>query len=254
MVSLCLSLLVIQCERDNTNNSKANTKSLITPIQSPGHRKYLILSTGSTAPFSNTNNTGILDQIVIEAFTRVGKKVVIDQLPSERAITNANEGITDGEMNRVGGLNKKYPNLIQVMEKNFNFNFVAFSKRKDIRIKNWQSLRPYYIGLITGWKIYEKNTTGFPHVTKVKTPMALYDLLDSDRVDIILYRDIEGLEIIKRGKNKGKYKGIHIIQPPLAVKPMFMYLNKKHKNLVPKLIAALKEMKQDGTYKRLFDK
>ncbi len=246
MVLFCL--FIIQCERDKTNID--NTKSSTTPIQPQGHRKHLILSTGASSPISNSKNTGIVDQIVIEAFARVGKEVVIDRLPAERGITSANEGLTDGEMNRVGGLSRKYPNLVQVMEKNLDFNFVAFSKLKNISINNWQSLKPYRLGIIIGWKIYEKNTLGFPHLIKVKNPWILFKLLDLDRVDIILYRDMEGLEII----NKHKYKGIHIIRPPLAVKQMFIYLNKKHKILVPKLTDALKEMKQDGTYKRIISK
>ena len=32
-----------------------------------------------------------------------------------------------------------------------------------------------------------------------------------------------------------------------------MYLNKKHEALVPKLAAALKSMKDDGTYQKLFN-
>ena len=34
---------------------------------------------------------------------------------------------------------------------------------------------------------------------------------------------------------------------------MYMYLNKSHENLLPKLVEALREMKKDGAYKKIYD-
>jgi len=40
----------------------------------------------------------------------------------------------------------------------------------------------------------------------------------------------------------------------LATKEMFIYLNKKHELLVPRLAKALGAMKQDGSYQKMFNK
>jgi polar amino acid transport system substrate-binding protein len=45
---------------------------------------------------------------------------------------------------------------------------------------------------------------------------------------------------------------VTIAQPSLASREMFLYLNKKHEKLVPKLATALKEMKLDGSYYAIF--
>ena len=42
-------------------------------------------------------------------------------------------------------------------------------------------------------------------------------------------------------------------EPPLASVDMYMYMHKEHAHLVPKLAQALKDMKADGTYRKIFD-
>ncbi|GMT49719.1 MAG: hypothetical protein IEMM0008_1258 [bacterium] len=201
-------------------------------------------------PFSNPEQTGFLDQLVKEAFRRNNLEIVIVRHTAERAITNANEGIDDGDLARIGDITRLYPNLIQVPETLIDFAFVAFSKNKHIKMKNWDSLKPYSVGIITGWKILEENTLGVKYRTKVKTPKLLFKLLENDRVDIVLYDRIQGLELIKK---KG-YHNIHLLENPLDIKKTYLYLNKKHKDLVPKINKAFVSMKKDGTYKSLFDK
>ncbi len=201
-------------------------------------------------PFSNPEQTGFLDQLVKEAFRRNNLEIVIVRHSAERAITNANEGIDDGDLARIGGITRLYPNLIQVPETLVDFAFVAFTKKINIRIKNWDSLKPYSVGIITGWKILEENTLEVKHRTKVKTPKLLFKLLKNNRADIVLYDRIQGLELIKAKE----YHDIHLLEKPLDIKKTYLYLNKKHKDLVPKINKAFVNMKKDGTYKSLFDK
>ena len=44
-----------------------------------------------------------------------------------------------------------------------------------------------------------------------------------------------------------------LLEPPLASTEMFIYLHRKHAPLAGKLAAALAAMKQDGSYRRIFD-
>ena len=46
-------------------------------------------------------------------------------------------------------------------------------------------------------------------------------------------------------------KNIQMRKPALASKEMFMYLHKKHVVLIPKISAALLEMKKDGSYRKI---
>jgi len=208
--------------------------------------KKFTLGSSFTPPLTSTEQTGMLDQIMKEAFSRLGLSVSVIKLPSQRALTNANIGIDDGDILRIKGMEKYYPNLVPIPEKIMDFQFVAFTYRQDITIQNWESLKPYQIGLITGWKILEKNTEKFM-VTKVENAMHLFELLAKKRVDLILYERLEGLALLK----SLKMEEVTVLTPPLAQREMFTYLHKKHAKLAVQLATILQKMKQDGSYETL---
>ena len=74
-------------------------------------------------------------------------------------------------------------------------------------------------------------------------------MLERDRVDIILYSRWNGRYIIR----KRNLTGIQILEPALAKREMYMYLNKKHLSLVGPLNEELKKLKSTGEYDRLFE-
>lgn len=207
----------------------------------------LILNTFAGPPLSNSEGTGFYDLVLKEAFNRAGHEIEIIQLPAERSLTNANEGITDGDFVRISGLESIYPNLVQVPEKITDFEFVAFTKHIDIPIKGWESLQPYHVAIVRGWKILEKNIAPSPSLIRVKNQYLLFSLLANDRTDIVVYSRFEGYDLI----NQHKIQGITALEPPLAVREMYLYLNKKHSSLIPLIETNLKEMKRDGTFDKI---
>ena len=210
-------------------------------------QQSIVLNTANEPPNSTKDYTGINDLVLKEAFRRIGYDLTIIRLPSERALINANDGVEDGNFARVEGLSSIYPNLIQVPEEITRFEFVMFSKKSGVVIKDWKGLKPFHVGIVTGWKILETNITGTKSLTKVKDGAALFNLLKAGRVEIIVYDKRQGLALLR---DLGM-KNIYIIEPPLAVKGMFVSLHQKHKELAPKLAAAIRGMKKDGTYKRI---
>jgi polar amino acid transport system substrate-binding protein len=76
----------------------------------------IVLNTTGNAPLNTPDQQGFVDLVATEAFRRIGVTVKTVKLPAERGLINANQGIHDGEMLRVGGLEKIYPNLIMVPE------------------------------------------------------------------------------------------------------------------------------------------
>lgn len=188
----------------------------------------------------------MLDLLIKEAFRRNGLKAEIVFNPTRRSIVDVDAGLADGELNRIAGMELNYPNLVRVPEANMTMHFVAFSKR-DYPIKSWESLKKLQIGIVSGWKILERNTAGFPNVKRVPTETELFNMLQKDRIDVALYAKLTGYEqLSERG-----FTDIRHLEPPLASKEMFLYLNKKHEGLVGSIAAALKKMKQDGTYDRI---
>ncbi len=157
---------------------------------------------------------------------------------------------------RVGGASEKWTNLIQVPGTVYQFDFVAFTRDLsnadlDVEGKGWGSLTPYRVAVPKGWVetgnyVNEDNTTTLERIT---SPPKLFMTLRRKKTDLIIYERLMGYEIIK----KLQLKNVHVLEPPLSSKEMFLYIHNKHADLVPKLVKALEEMKADGTFRKLVD-
>ncbi len=211
--------------------------------------KILYLNTALTYPLSTATQTGFVDRLVQQALERLGYRLHISHLPAERALINANAGIDDGDLLRIGGLSTLYPNLVQVPEKVIDMDFVAFTRQRQLRIDGWASLPGHAVAIINGWKILEQNIPPETRPDKVKNARQLFTLLLKDRADLVLYSRWAGLGFLSRNQ----IHGIKILEPPLAKRAMFVYLNKKHRELVPRLAASLRQLKADGSYQRIFE-
>ena len=44
-----------------------------------------------------------------------------------------------------------------------------------------------------------------------------------------------------------------VLEPPFVEGDWFLYLNKKHAALVPRIAAEIKRMREDGTHQRIFE-
>ena len=200
-------------------------------------------------PMANPDFTGFEELLAKEVYKRIGIAIALSHVPSERVLRNANEGIDDAILSRVGGMDTLYPNLVQFREKVMDREYVAFTTRDDITISGWHSLKPYDVAFINGWKIFGRNVGDAKSVTRVRTPEQLFLLLEHGRADVVLISRWAGLQQIK---DLG-LTNVRMVEPPLATRGNYFYTNKKHAALVPRASAALKAMKEDGTYQRIFE-
>lgn len=205
-------------------------------------RQTVVLCTIDAPPVTTVAHDGVLDDILREAVRRAGGKLRMVIAPSERGLVNANNGAVDGVSNRIAGLEKAYPNLVRVAEPNLAYEFTAFAKR-PLAVKDWSDLAPLRVGLITGWKILEENVRA-AQIIRADEPGQLFELLAADRVDVVLYERRLGLHHVAAHG----IKGVHALEPALARRDMHVYLNARHAALAPRLAAALREMKADGSY------
>ncbi len=204
----------------------------------------LRLNTGVGAPYVTPDRQGFLDLLVAEMFGRTGRAAEMQVYPSaERALLNANSGLDDGDALRVRGLEAIYPNLVRVDETLLSNDFVAYSLRHDFPVGGFEALRPYAIGIIVGWKIFEKNLADGYDVTAVQDPRQLFTLLANGRTDLVLFEGWQG-----RWLARDMGLPVKVLQPPLVTTEMFLYLNARHADLAPRAAEALRAMKRDGTY------
>lgn len=209
----------------------------------------LRLNTGVGAPYIQENKKGFLDLLVPEVFRRLGVTAeAVGYTASERANMNANSGVDDGVAMRVRGLEVNFPNLIRVDEKVIDNDFVAYSIRHRLSTTGFDSLKPYQVGYISGWVVFEKRLDSSYALTPAQDADQLFNLLANDRADIVLFERWQGNWLIRERRLPAK-----LLLPPLVSTEMFMYLNKKHAHLVEPAARALRAMKADGTYRRIFE-
>jgi polar amino acid transport system substrate-binding protein len=69
--------------------------------------------------------------------------------------------------------------------------------------------------------------------------------LKQNRVDIVIAERWQGLR-------QARKLGLPAIaqEPPLRTTDMYIYMNKRHADTVPRLAAAMQQMKKDGSYQR----
>lgn len=207
----------------------------------------LRLNSGVGAPYFQADKKGFLDLLVPEVFRRLGvDAIAVQYAASERAMINANDGLDDGVALRIRGLEKTYPNLVLVDEKIIDNDFVAYSRHAPFATTGFDTLKGRQVGYITGWKIFESNLLPATPVTRVGTAEQLFNLLVSDRADLILFERWQGNHILRE-------RGIEAtaLSPPLATTEMYMYLHKKHAHLAQPAARALRAMKADGAWRRI---
>jgi polar amino acid transport system substrate-binding protein len=207
----------------------------------------LVINDTNEPPFTTKDGTGFLDAVAGEVFRRAGVRLRLTKQPAERGLLNANAGIEDGDLTRIAGLEAQYPNLVRVPEKLIDWQFAAFGKNAALPA-TWETLRTRPVGHIRGWKIYEQQLAGAPNVVTAEDPAQLFRQLQLDRIEVALYERWQGLSLIREQGMPDN----HVLEPLLARREMFIYLHKRHAALAPRLAAALRAIKAEGLYDRLY--
>ncbi len=212
-------------------------------------RETLKISSAVFPPFTTENYDGFEERLVSEMYDRIGYDVDFRRLSGQRALKMVEQGRIDSTTMRVIGIVKNFKNMIQMTEPMFERDFVVFSKNRNLPIQNWDSLEPYSIAYMNGWKILDYNVKKYQSKKIAKKATQLFQFLVNDRVDLVIFARYSGLQILQ---NLG-ITDVYVVGKPLATKGMSLMLNKKHADLVPKLDNTLRAMKQDGSYQKIFD-
>lgn len=203
----------------------------------------LRLSSGMASPLLRETNDGMMDLVMNEVFSRTPMEYQkMDVLP-ERGLQLANEGVTDGELGRLGLVADLYPNLIKVPEPIFRLKVAGVYTDPNISITSLEEFGNYRVGYVRGRKNAEKLFAGFPEFEVVKTPENLLRMLALGRIDVAFFEVTTAFDLAKVNEIETLYMSDYRIE-----RDLFLFLNVKHTALVGVLDMAIKEMKADGTY------
>lgn len=201
-------------------------------------------------PYSRSDGRGILEELLSEALERLGMEARFARVPAERALLEAQQGIADGVVARVEGMEAMYPSLVIVPSATIpERDFVAFTLDPGINIDEWEDLGAYSFAYVRGWKIVEEHTAGYLGAIPVATTELAFRLLRQGRADVVINARLDGLAAVARmGLSR-----VTVQEPPLARMSLYPYLNARHRELAPLLAEALEEMKRDGTFDVIYE-
>jgi len=200
----------------------------------------------------NASQKTLIKNFLDELFVRLDIDYILQELPPERALKNANMGLDDGDAVRVFEVGEMFPNLLRVNDHLFSANFSAFYINQEITIKNVEDMKYRTIGIVNGAKIVQSfvKKHEFKDVKKA---------LDSEQVlRALLHEDVE-IIISNRRPLLTHAKKMHLEnfiiehKPSLIQKKMYLYMHKKHKDLVPIIEKELHKMKEDGSYAKIMN-
>lgn len=207
----------------------------------------LVLSSGMHEPWTNAEGTGFTNIFVAELFARLGLKAQVTFNPAAaRALQLADDGTDDGLAARIAGLEKDFPNLVRVPEPIFVNDFVAAAITPSAEVRRWDDLRPHSVAYILGWQVFDHNVPPVRELTHAKDSKQLMGLLKSGRAEFILH---ERWQAEWQAREQGV--ALAVQEPPLVSTPMYMYLHRRHADLVPRVAAELAAMKAQGRAKAI---
>lgn len=191
----------------------------------------------------------VTQPILIEAYKRLGIDVSFEYYPAKRSLHLANEGkYFDGELHRIKGLEKRYPNLVYVPVVIFRLEAIVISKKVRFKVDGWESVRPFMIGIRRG-VIFALNGTRDMNRTILNSNERLFSMLNGNRFDIIIASRINASKFFAEEKNKK----LMVLEPPIESYNMYHYLNKKNAHLLPKLTKVLQDMENEGLIQKYKD-
>ncbi len=220
---------------------------------------FLFIAPAVAAPTSMTFTTGdarsdgrtkAMEELLTVCFKRLGIQIEVIPMPSERSLYNANAGTQDGNFLRTDGISKSYPNLIKVPEPFFVNTIVAFSHNKNIKINGWESLLPYRVAWVNGWKNCERELSTAKSVSRIRSEKALFLFLEKKRADVGVFGLHTGTAVL----NKLNITSVYPLSPPIVVSNLYLYVNKKHESMIPQIVKTIQEMKLEGTFENVINK
>ena len=188
--------------------------------------------------------------LATEVGRRSGVEIEIVALPAKRAFRLLKKGLIDGDWSRVDGYGTEIPRLIKIPEPIASHPYLAYTANEEIVISGWESLKPYRVAYLRGWKVVELNLQPFHNnLFPVSNNESGFRFIAAGRADVFINIPFIAKSHLKKDSLRGLgIKGLH---PPLDYLHVFAYVLPKHADLTKRMNASLKAMKEDGTYDRI---
>lgn len=195
----------------------------------------LTFSTG--AGFGKNN---LAERILSKAYNELAIEIEVLLVPTRRGLPLAEQGKVDGELLRLNIL-QDYPDLIMVKVPLFLSEGRLYANQPNTDINSILDISHQKVGMVKD-SIIKRRMTAHLDVREVDDNEQLFRLLQQGRFDVVLVSDYRAKRIIK----KHNFQNLHRLTPVVYSFPVFHFLHKKHKTLIPKLETVLQSMRDNG--------
>jgi ABC-type amino acid transport substrate-binding protein len=189
-----------------------------------------------------------VQDLLEKAYSNIGYQVEYRNVPLARSFVEANSGRLDGLRARVGSVADKYPNLIKVPYKLFDFKLVMLADRRVCGACDLSQLS--HVVVIRGFKPFEDFIAKQDlklNIIEVAGVQQALDILAAGRVQAAVLSDTNV-------PDSYYHLNYHWIKQTFAVLPDYHYLHNKHEDLVPKLLAEMQKLETTGYVAMLREK
>nr|WP_225940416.1 ABC transporter substrate-binding protein [Desulfomicrobium macestii] len=189
----------------------------------------------------------IAENILKHIYKKSGMDINIISFPGKRANLEVTTGRADGETSRIYNYGEINTALIRVPTPYGTLKTTAFAPReKKLVIKSIDDLKNFRIAIVRGVQHTADITKGMQNIAILNDICAMMMFVKVGRADIALTNTLAGIGALK----KLKMDDI-VAVGTLEELDLYHYLIPKHRNMVPVVDAAIREMIATGELEEL---
>jgi len=190
-------------------------------------------------------------EILREVYARLGISVEFVDVEAKRALALSSSGQVDGEIQRIAGISRAYPTLIQISPPINYIEPAVFTTGLTFEVQGWESIKDYDIGIVRGVGSSEAGTRDMARVQRATSLAELIRMLDRSRFDLLVTDLFSGEVEVRRLHLDAR---VRPLLPPIERIYVYHYLHERHRDLAVRVEAMLNSMTVDGDLARIREK
>ncbi len=212
----------------------------------------LIFATHTRPPLSL-----YLKEVLIEALQPHSISVEVIEMPGSRVISHVNSGDIDGDIARVGNFKEvsdaNTSNYLRVDEPVVLIEIVMITLAdKEVTYPiSWENINQGNVAFQRGSKTMRKYIDKHNRFA-TSSSIQVLEMVANKRVDSAIMFSSVAKDLLN--KNSGLQEKLVIQTPAVMSFPLYVYLNQKHAELLPKLENSLRQLKINGIIEKIAQK
>tara|TARA_R110000868_G_scaffold160981_4_gene390851 strand:+ start:154 stop:900 length:747 start_codon:yes stop_codon:yes gene_type:complete len=204
----------------------------------------LVFATHSRAPLSL-----YLKEVIQEALKPYAIEAEVLELPGSRVILQVNNGRIDGDLSRV----ENFKNISDCVTSNYRrvdeaivlteIVMITLAQKEIVQPLTWETINQGTVAFLRGSKTIRNHLDSKNRVS-VSSNIQVLELVANKRADSAIMFATVAMSLLNQ--NAELNDKLMIQKPVLMAYPLFIYLNKKHLQLIPKLEYSLRQLKASG--------